>query len=119
MTSRPTPAERMDRALDELLSGATMAAAADEAERRLLRIAQHLRSSLPVPPVAPRFDARLGTLLAERAAGRDSLRWVVRPPRRLLVGGAVGSAAVGVGVTAYAVWRLGHHEWPLHRLLHR
>mgnify|MGYP006175434427 CR=1 FL=1 len=65
---------------------------------------------LPAPPVAPRFEARLGAQLSG-ATSRDPVAWAFRHPGRLLVTGAVGSA-VGVGVTAYAVWRSTRRAQP-------
>ena len=104
-----TMAERLDRALDGLMDGASPAVAAagvglGDAGRSLIEVADRLRGALPVIAVAPRFEARLGAQLATTAAPRDPMRWVLAHPGRLIVTGAVGSA-VGVGVTAYAVWR--------------
>ena len=65
--------------------------------------------------VAPRYEARLGARLSEAAA----TPWVLRHPGRLIVTGAVGSA-LGVGVTAYAVWRSTRRSSGVaHRLLQR
>ena len=127
MTTRPTPAERLDRAVeplgravDELLRGATpgvarATAGLAAADRALLDAAASLRDSLPSSLVAPRFEARLGS----RLSGAESSPWILRHPGRLIVTGAVGSA-VGVGVTAYAVWRSARRSSiPAHRLLHR
>jgi hypothetical protein len=104
-----TIAERLDRALDALMDGTSPGAAAagvglTDAGRSLVETADRLRLALPVPAVAPRFEARVGARLATSAASRDPMRWVRAHPGRLIVTGAVGSA-VGVGVTAYAVWR--------------
>ena len=69
------------------------------------------------PPVAARFEARLGARLSGAATPRDAVAWALRHPGRLIVTGAVGSA-VGVGVTAYAVWRSSRRTqsgWFLHR----
>jgi hypothetical protein len=102
-------AERLDRAVDLVLAGSAAPAAAasaglDADERSLAGTAARMRTALPVPPVAARFDARLGAQLAGTSGSRDSLvGWALRHPGRLIVTGAVGSA-VGVGVTA-AVWR--------------
>ena len=67
-------------------------------------------ATLATSLVAPRFEARLGA----RLSGVSGTPWILRRPGRLIVTGAVGSA-VGVGVTAYAVWR----SRTSHRLLHR
>jgi hypothetical protein len=119
-----TPAERVDRAIDALLAGehsrVAAAVAGDPRLGQLLDVAESLRDALVPPPVAARFEARLGARLAEAAADRGG-PWGVRHPGRLLVAGAaVSSAAVGVGVTAYAVWRSTRRQSSVgHRLLHR
>lgn len=104
----PTPrttAERLDRAIDDLLEGATPGEASavsrlEPDERPLLRAAAALHAALATPLASPRFEARLGA----RLSGAGGTPWILRHPGRLIVTGAVGSA-VGVGVTAYAVWR--------------
>ena len=115
MTTRPTRAERVDRAVDAVLAGvpapaAAAAAGVSLADRTLVDAASTLRATLGTSLVAPRFEARLGA----RLAGVGGAPWILRHPGRLIVTGAVGSA-VGVGVTAYAVWR----SRTAHRLLHR
>ncbi|HJP71949.1 MAG TPA: hypothetical protein VJ975_09540 [Candidatus Limnocylindria bacterium] len=119
MTTRPSTAERLDRAVDQLLAGAPPAVAAATAglsapQRPLVEAAATLRSALAASVVAPRFEARLGA----RLSGAATSPWILRHPGRLIVGGAVGSA-VGVGVTAYAVWRTTRRAGAAHRLLHR
>jgi hypothetical protein len=114
MATRPTPAERLDHAVDALLAGAPSPVASAAAgmapeDRPLVDVAAALRATLAAPLVAPRFEAGLGARLA--GVGTP---WILRHPGRLIVTGAVGSA-VGVGVTAYAVWR----SRAAHRLLHR
>ncbi|MDQ2673936.1 MAG: hypothetical protein M3Y40_04715 [Chloroflexota bacterium] len=109
MHSPGSVAERLDHALDQLAAGATPAVAAatvglEPSDRMLVHTASRLRHSLVAPPVSTRFEARLGARLAGVAAPRDGVGWALRHPGRLIVTGAVGSA-VGVGVTAYAVWR--------------
>jgi hypothetical protein len=75
---------------------------------------------MPVPVVAPRFEARLGAKLAHAAQPLDPVAWALRHPGRIIVTGAVGSAAVGVGIRAFAVWRSARRApSPAHRLLHR
>lgn len=122
MSRQPSAAERLDRAVDGVLDGqsvpvAAAAAGLDPSVRVLLGMAADLRASLHVPLASPHFEARLGTRLAPTAS-RDALGWALRHPRRLIVTGAVGSA-VGVGVTAYAVWRSSRRAPSAHRLLHR
>jgi hypothetical protein len=114
-----TTAERLDHAIDAVLDGApaTLAAAGagvGPAERSLVDAAVALRDAVAGSLVAPRFEGRLGSRLAQAAHGP----WFVRHPGRLIVTGAVGSA-VGVGVTAYAVWRSTRRgPGAAHRLLH-
>lgn len=95
-----TPAERLDRALDTLLADG--APSGEPELRRLLDAAGRLRMALSPVPISPRFEADLGRrIVAQRRSGRFELH----VPTWLLLTGAVSSAAVGVGVTAYAVWR--------------
>ena len=115
MQQNPSVAERLDHALDRLGAGerpavaaATVGLTADG--RALVETADRVRAALPAPPVAPRFEARLGSQLSG-ATSRDPVAWAFRHPGRLLVTGAVGSA-VGVGVTAYAVWRSTRRAQP-------
>ncbi len=123
MRTTPSVAERLDAAVTMIVDGADPTAAASIAdvpqeERRLARTAGTLRHGLAQPPVAPRFEARLGARLAEAAThDHDRLAWARRHPGRLIVTGAVGSAAA-VGVTAYAVWRSTRRSSP-GRLLNR
>jgi hypothetical protein len=123
MQQIPTVAVRLDHALDELAAGAHPALAAATAglagePRVLVEVADRVRSSLPMPPVSSRFEARLGARLSGAVPSRDAVAWALRHPGRLIVTGAVGSA-VGVGVTAYAVWRKGRRSTPAGRFLHR
>ncbi len=118
----PSLAERLDRALDALLDGALPAAAAARAglgvaERPLVDVAERVHLGLPLAPAATRFDARLGARLATADAAPAPVAWVRRHPSTLIFGGALGSA-VGVGVTAYAVWRSGRRPAGVRRLLH-
>lgn len=119
MTIPPTLAERLDQAVDEVLVGtppaiAGASAGLGAAHRPLVETAASLRAALAVSVAAPRFEARLGARLAGATLGP----WLLRHPGRLIVTGAVGSA-VGVGVTAYAVWRSTRRAGVAHRLLHR
>jgi hypothetical protein len=123
MRTTPSTGERLDRAIDLLLAGSAPAPAAVTAglqpgERGLVAAADRIRRALPAPPPSPRFEAALGARLAGIGAGRPvAVAWALRHPGRLIVGGAVGSA-VGVGVTAYAVWRTTRRSTAA-RLLHR
>lgn len=123
MTQPQSAAERLDRAVDGVLDGlspvaAAAAAGTGPAGRPLVVLAAELRASLAAPPVATRFEERLGARLAPALRGRAPVAWAMRHPGRLLVTGAVGSA-VGVGVTAYAVWRSTRRSGAAYRLLHR
>ena len=120
MTIHSTRSERLDRAIDAMLDGtspgtAVATAGIEAADRPLLAAASALRTALASSLVAPRFEARLGA----RLSGAAGTPWLLRHPRRLIVTGAVGSA-VGVGVTAYAVWRSTRRSsGAAHRLLQR
>jgi hypothetical protein len=119
MTQPTTAPARLDRAIDDLLDGtppgeAAARAGLDGSERALIRTADTLRLALGQSLVSPRFEARLGS----RLAGVAGAPWILRHPGRLIVTGAVGSA-VGVGVTAYAVWRSSRRSAGAHRLTHR
>jgi hypothetical protein len=123
MRTTPSTGERLDHAIDLLVAGSRSAPAAATAglgigDRELVATADRLRRSLPIPPPSPRFEAALGARLAGVASSRGAgVAWALRHPGRLIVGGAVGSA-VGVGVTAYAVWRTSRRSAGA-RLLHR
>ena len=123
MIQQPSAAERLDRAVSGILAGAPAPIAASAAGlapwmRPLAELAAELHAALLPPPVGARFEARVGSRLASAAAGRDPMAWARRHPTRLIVTGAVGSAAVGVTVTALAVWR-SSRRGAGHRLLHR
>lgn len=122
MNQPPSAAERLDHAVDGVLDGLSPAVAAaaagiEPSGRPLVLLAAELRTFLAAPPVAPRFEARLGARLAGAVHSRDPVAWAMRHPGTLLVTG-VGSA-VGVGVTAYAVWRSTRRSGSASRLLHR
>ena len=118
-----TIAGRLDGAVELLVSGhparaASAAARVPAGERELVDLGARLRDALVLPPVGTRFEARLGARLAEAAHATHAMAWARRHPGRLIVTGAVGSA-VGVGVTAYAVWRSARRSAVTHRILHR
>lgn len=100
-----TPAERLDRAVDSLLKGGL--ATREPELRPLLDAADQLRLALAPVPVSARFEADLARRVAAR---RRMNRFDLHVPTWLLLTGAVSSAAVGVGVTAYAVWRGSHRS---------
>lgn len=75
----------------------------------LVDAASVLRHALPPLPAGTRFEARLASRLASPspvaqmiAALAEATRRELRHPGRMLITGAVSSAAVGVGVTVLA-----------------
>ena len=123
MTHLPSAATQLDRAFDAVLDGhpPTVAAAAaiDRPLRPLVALGESIRGAMPPLPVSARFEARLGARLAQAAEGRQAGSWAASH-QVLLLSGAVGSAALGVGITAFAVWRHGRRPAPsAFRLLHR
>jgi hypothetical protein len=111
----PTPAERLDAAVDSILVGAR--AYGDT----LSDVAALVHAALPPIPPGAGFEARLARRLGG-AGMRDRLRVAAvatrrqLTPVRLITAGALSSAAVGV--TAFAVWRTSRRQ-PAQRLLHR
>lgn len=105
-----TPAERLDHALDGLLAAPPVrpgpAMRGDQELHRLLVTAGRLQHALAPVPISSRFEARLANRLGStrRLAPGRSPGWL-HLPGWLVLTGALSSAAVGVGVTAYAVWR--------------
>ncbi|HEX2221000.1 MAG TPA: hypothetical protein VHK06_00580 [Candidatus Limnocylindria bacterium] len=108
-------AEQLDAAVSQLLAGGRISGPLEPELRPLVRAARLLARALAPVPVAPRFEARVGARLADtaerplarRVRGLGELTREIRHPGRLIAAGAVSSAAVGVGVTALAVWRGG------------
>jgi hypothetical protein len=111
-----TPAERLDHALDALLADAAPAPL-DPALGPLLMTARRVRAAVAPVPVAARFDRRLAARLTRPPSRSLPEHWL-HPPAWLLVSGAVSSALVGLGMTAYAVWR-GNRRSALHRITGR
>jgi hypothetical protein len=112
-----TLADRLDEAVDAILAGERprpdppLAAASAAAER--------LRNALAPVPAGPRFEAALADRLIDGGLGGRALRAVTTAAHhRLVAAGAVSSAAVGVGVTAYAMWRTSRRH-TAHRPLGR
>lgn len=106
-------AERLDHALEQLFAGDRPAH--DPVLGSLLETAALVRAALPPIPSGQGFEARLTSRLAHAASGggiagavgalEAFARRELRHPGRILAAGAVSSAAVGVTVTAVAVWR--------------
>lgn len=124
MIHQPSTAERIDQAIDQVLDGvpapsASATARLDAEERALVAVGARLRAALVPPAISPRFEADLAARVAAGTPARDAVGWALSHPGRLIVTGAVGSA-VGVGVTAYAVWRNSRRAPSVsHRFLHR
>lgn len=124
MPTRSTP-ERLDAAVEALLSG-QQPLVSDEL-RPLVATAALAADALRPIPAGARFESRLAGRLAHEGAVRraaDALSSLTRRelahPGRLLAAGAVSTAAVGVTVTAFAMWRSTRRHAPAaQRLLHR
>jgi hypothetical protein len=120
-----TPAERLDEAVDRLLTGRQPAVGPELAP--LVDAASVVRSALGPLPAGSRFEARLASRLAAHggvgqivAAIGDATRRELRHPGRILITGAVSSAAVGVGVTVLALRRSARrHAGAGHQPAHR
>lgn len=85
-----------------------------------------MRSALGPLPAGSRFEARLASRLASHgpvvdfvAAIGDATRRELRHPGRILITGAVSSAAVGVGVTLFAMRRVARRHAAGHQPAHR
>jgi hypothetical protein len=109
-----SPAERLDHAVDVLLAGGRSPRDADL--RPLLETATAIRSALPPIPAGRGFEVRLLSRLTQAGGMAGAVgaleafaRRELRHPARILAAGAVSSAAVGVTVTAVAVWRSRRH----------
>jgi hypothetical protein len=121
---RRSVAERLDDAVESVLEGQPPTVESDL--RPLVAVAAVTADALrPIPPSA-RFEARLAARLGQEGAVRRAAdrvtsftRRELAQPGRLLAAGAVSTAAVGVTVTAFAVWRSARHPAPAHRLLGR
>jgi hypothetical protein len=116
MTTRSTP-ERLDEAVDSLLAGHRPVV--EPELRPMMHAASLLADVLRPLPAGRRFEFDL----SRRLAAERGRRWVPRElvtPGRLLAAGAISSAAVGVTVTAVAVWRSTRRSSTLsQRLLQR
>jgi hypothetical protein len=123
--SNRTTAQRLDEAIDRLLAGDRPAV--EPELRPLVDAASVLSAALPPLPAGRQFEARVAARLAAssplaRAAEAVGAlaRRELRHPRRLIAAGAVSSAAVGVTVTALAVWRTNRrHGAAGHGAAHR
>jgi hypothetical protein len=113
--STGSQAERLDHALDHLLAEGRPPRA-DGSLRPLLDVAALVRDALPPIPTSVRFDSRVLGRLGQRGgvnAAVDAVerfaRRELRHPGRVVAAGAVSSAALGVTVTAVALWRSRRH----------
>jgi hypothetical protein len=109
-----SPAERLDHAVDLLLAGDRPPR--DAAIDPLPETAAVVRAALPPIPAGRGFEARLLTRLTNAGGVGGAVgaveafaRRELRHPARILAAGALSSAAVGVTVTAVAVWRSRRH----------
>ena len=112
-----TPAERVDRLVDSILAPAGTHGAIPESSP-LAGLIGSVADALPPIPPGHGFESRLAARLADAAAGRGPLGLLRQRGRLLVTGAAVSSAAVGVGVTAFAVWRSSRRQ-PAHRFWER
>lgn len=128
MTLPSSAAEQLDRAVDRVVAGGAPGAALDAGLRPLVEVAGMLRAALVPVPASAGFESRLAARLAHgpqplsdgMRAVEELLRRQLRHPARLLLTGAVSSAALGVGVTAYALWRGSRRPAGIgQRLVHR
>ena len=113
-----TRADRLDVAVERLLAGES--SPADQELGGLLETAALVRAALPPIPAGQKFETRLNERLAAAAATAGVAgavgaieafaRRELRHPGRILAAGAVSSAAVGVTMTAVAVWRSRRHS---------
>ena len=108
-------AERLDEAVDRLLNDRHPGVDAELIP--LVDTASRLRDALPLVPTGHAFESRLaarltrpGRITSAVAAIGEATRRELRHPSRLLVTGAVSSAAVGVSITALVVWRGTHRH---------
>lgn len=113
VTSR-SQAERLELAVDQLMAGDHPVT--DRAMAPLLHAAELVRAAMPPIPGGDALDGRLLAHVSQRRrvnVAVDALeafaRRELRHPGRLIAAGAVSSAAVGVTVTAVAVWRSRRH----------
>lgn len=111
-----TPAERLDHALDVLLADEAPSPG-DPVMGPLLLTAERVRWAVAPLPAGTRFQERLGVRIA-RAQRRPLAGRFLHPPTWLLLSGVVSSVVVGVGMTAYVVWR-GNRGSTLHRFTGR
>lgn len=119
-----TTAQRLDEAIDRILAGDRPIV--EPELRPLVDAAALLTSALPPLPVGSRFEARVAARLAAssplaraaEAVGAMARR-ELRHPGRIIAAGAVSSAAVGVTVTALAVWRTSRRHGAAGRAAHR
>jgi hypothetical protein len=113
--STGSQADRLDRALDQLLTG-SRPSRGDRSLEPLLAAAALVREAMPPIPAGERFESRVLSRLEQHGSVASAVgaleriaRRELRHPGRIIAAGAVSSAAVGVTVTALAVWRSRRH----------
>jgi hypothetical protein len=112
--STGSQAERLDLALDQLLAGSRPHA--ERSLEPLLEAAALVKAAVPPIPTGERFDSRLLGKIEQRGGMAIAIgalerlaRHELRRPGRIIAAGALSSAAVGVSVTAFALWRSRRH----------
>lgn len=118
-------AAQLDAAVDRVL--ATGRAAAGPELQPLVDVAARLRATLRPLPAGSRFEGRVAARLAGAGGAQRAIEALGELARRqlahrerLIAAGAMSSAALGLTVTAYAVWRSSRRPVPVaQRLLHR
>ena len=110
-----TPAERLDEAVDRLLTGRQPAVGPELAP--LVDAASVLRSALAPLPAGTRFEERLASRLASGgpvaqivASLGEATRRELHHPGRILITGAISTAALGVGFTVLAMRRVSRRH---------
>ena len=107
--SRPTDAERVDRAVSAVLEDEP--AILPPALARELATARTLRAGLHAVPPGVAFEEALARRLGDHRSRLDPrLTGFVRQHGRLVVTGAVGSALVSGAGVAMVAWRLVHRS---------
>ena len=113
-----TPAERVDRLVDAILAPGTAPGAVASELRPMAGLIASVADALPAVPLGVAFESRLGARLSDAAARQKAFGLLGQRGRLLVTGAAVSGAAVGVGVTAFAVWRSSRRQ-PAHRFWER
>jgi hypothetical protein len=114
----PTPAERIDRMVDAVVEPGSAPGTVSPELRPMAGLIASVADALPPIPPGAAFDVDLARRLSDAAARRRGFGPLGQRGRLLVTGAAVSGAAVGVGVTAFAVWR-SSRRLPAHRFWER